>query len=133
LGSISIGTRLFLLDGVVHCNVFVSSSLGRSLILILSLQMAGEVESIKTTQNMSVTSGVRGTTYIVQIGSWGGGRRLVYGRDVFEDDRFYTRIERRPFNLLKDDPLNHRYLAKYQAFLGYEDDNDNRGGNRQQH
>lgn len=53
----------------------------------------GEVETIKSViGNTALQRGVKGGTYIVQIGSWGHGRRLVYGRDIFEDDRFYTKV-----------------------------------------
>lgn len=33
-------------------------------------------------------------TYILQLGTWDTGRRLVFGRDIFEDDRFFTKVGR---------------------------------------
>lgn len=118
LGSIQVGAKLHLLDGV-H---------------------VGDVESIKTVdQGTSLQTGSRHGEYLIQIGQWGQGRRLVYGRDVFEDDRFYTKaplllallhsqarltlvqIERRQFNALvaeaEEDRTLVKFLAKYRAFL----------------
>eukprot|EP01125_Pyxidicula_operculata_P009958 TRINITY_DN3279_c0_g1_i3.p1 TRINITY_DN3279_c0_g1~~TRINITY_DN3279_c0_g1_i3.p1 ORF type:complete len:668 (+),score=208.51 TRINITY_DN3279_c0_g1_i3:87-2090(+) len=113
LGNVSIGSRLYLEDGLA----------------------IGEVESLKeVTSNSAVVSGREGYIYIAQITpstGTGSTRQMIYGRDFFDDDRFYTKITLRQMNELedhiRDNELDHlkKLAAKYRAFNGFPEREDN--------
>eukprot|EP01124_Arcella_intermedia_P022400 TRINITY_DN331_c2_g1_i1.p1 TRINITY_DN331_c2_g1~~TRINITY_DN331_c2_g1_i1.p1 ORF type:complete len:831 (+),score=213.71 TRINITY_DN331_c2_g1_i1:31-2523(+) len=111
IGSFGIGTKFYLID-----NTYL-----------------GEVETIQNiSTRAAVNAGYAGFVYIVKLSAPGGhARNVVYGRDFFEDDKLFTKIDRRSYETLlhpyraRQDDNNSYYskiLAKYGSFLGYQPD-----------
>jgi len=99
-GSIEVGTRLYTIDKTI----------------------VGDIDTIhEATSNTAMTHGVEGMLYIIKITNTQ--YNLVYGRDFFDDDKFFTLLNRRKFGQLCDrfEDYPRKLITKYAGFLQMED------------
>jgi len=105
LGEFSLGTKFHLID-----NTFI-----------------GQVETIQNLfTRAAINSAREGTVCLIKLSSpTGQARNVVYGRDFFEEDKLFVKIDEKTLHAAyppryEYDDQTTKLLLKYRGFLGLE-------------
>lgn len=105
LGEFRLGTKFHLID-----NTFI-----------------GQVETIQNLfTRAAMTAAREGTVCLIKLSSPSGqARNVVYGRDFFEEDKLFVKIDEKTLNLSYPPRYDYdddttKLLLKYRGFLGIE-------------